>query len=52
MALDDLLVMTNNLRAVMDILVVLFTVFSHNLLTLLNVGGVNNSLADWSWNLV
>ena len=52
MALDDLLVMTNNSRAVVDLLVVFLTVFSHNILTLLNVNGVNNSLADWSWNLV
>ena len=52
MALDDLLVMTNNSRAVVDLLVVFLTVFSHNILTLLNVGGVDNSLTDWSWNLV
>jgi len=52
MALDDLLVMTNNSRAVVDLLVVFLTVFSYNILTLLNVGGVYNSLADWSWNLV
>ena len=52
MALDDLLVMTNNSRAVVDLLVVFLTVFSHNILTLLNVGGVNNCLTDWSWDLV
>jgi len=52
MALDDLLVMTNNSRAVVDLLVVFLTVFSHNILTLLNISGVDNSLADWSWNLV
>ena len=52
MALNDLLVMTNNLGAMMDLLVVFFTMFSHNILALLNIGDVNNSLAYWSWNLV
>merc|ERR1719315_705153 len=38
-------VMTNYMAAVMNFLVFFFTVSMHNLLTLLNVGGVNNLLA-------
>merc|ERR1719348_2911865 len=38
-------VMTNHMAAVMNLLVFFFTVSVHNLLTLLNVGGVNNLLA-------
>jgi len=51
-SMNDLRIMTNNLRAVVNLLVNFLTVFSYNVLTFLNVGGVNNSLADWSWNLV
>merc|ERR1719260_250982 len=38
-------VMTNYMAAVMNFLVFFFTVSVHNLLTLLNIGGVNNLLA-------
>jgi len=48
---DDLGVMTNNGRAVADLLMGLSALGGEGLLTLLNVGCVNNSLAHWSWNL-
>ena len=55
---DDLAVMTNNSRAVVHLLVCLLTVLGHDILTLLNVGGINNGviflmtflslIVDWS----
>ena len=55
---DDLAVMTNNSRAVVHLLVCLLTVLSHDILTLLNVGGIKNGvillmallslIVDWS----
>merc|ERR1712025_377100 len=44
-------VMTNNLRAVVNLLVVLLALSDKLFLTLLNVGGINNGLALLSWNL-
>ena len=43
--------MTNNGRAVVDLLMGLSALGGEGLLTLFNVGCVNNSLAHWSWNL-
>jgi len=51
-SMNDLRIMTNNSRAMVNLLVNFLTVLSYNVLTFFNVGGVNNSLADWSWNLV
>merc|ERR1712221_41805 len=48
---DDLGVMTNNGRAVVDLLMGLCALGGEGLLTLFNIGCVNNSLAHWSWNL-
>merc|ERR1712168_171643 len=48
---DDLGVVTNNSGAVMNLLVGLCALCGECLLTLFNVGCVNNSLAHWSWNL-
>jgi len=48
---DNLGVMTNNGRAVVDLLMGLSALGGEGLLTLFNVGCVNNSLAHWSWNL-
>jgi len=50
-SLDDLGVMTNNSRAVVDLGVGLSALSGEGVLTLLNVGGVNNGLADGSWDL-
>ena len=44
MALDDLCVMTNNSRAVVDLLVSLTAVLGDNVSTLLNVGCVHNHI--------
>merc|ERR1719443_889991 len=51
MSLDDLSVMTNNSRAMVDLGVGLGALSGESVLTLLNVGGVNNSLAHWSGDL-
>jgi len=48
---DDLGVVTNNSGAVMNLLVGFSALCGECLLTLFNVGCVNNSLAHWSWNL-
>merc|ERR1712025_31911 len=49
--INNMCVMTNNLRAVVNLLVVLLALSDKLFLTLLNVGGVNNGLALLSWNL-
>merc|ERR1711951_5726 len=41
---DNLGVMTNNSRAMMDLLVCLLAVLGHNILTFFNVSGVNNDI--------
>merc|ERR1712025_1385454 len=51
MMINNMCVMTNNLRAVVNLLVVLLALSDKLFLTLLNVGGINNGLALLSWNL-
>ena len=48
---DHLGIMTNNSGAVVDLGLGLCALSGEGLLTLLDVGGVNNSLAHWSGNL-
>ena len=43
--MDNLGVMTNNSGAVVNLLVRLLAVLSHDVLTLLDIGGVHHSLA-------
>ena len=43
-SMDDLRVVTNNIRAVMDLLADMLAVLNHNVLTLLNVGSVHNDI--------
>ena len=50
--MDHLGVMTNNSRVLVDLLCCLLTVFGDDVFTLLNVGCVNNSLADWMRDLL
>ena len=50
--MDHLGVMTNNSRMLVDLLCCLLTVFSDNVFTLLNVGYVYNSLANWTRDLL
>ena len=48
---QNLRVVTNNIRAVVDLCVGCVTLSGECFLTLLNVGGVNNSFTDWTGNL-
>ena len=50
--MDDLRVMANNIGAVVDLLADMLTVLRHNVLALLNVGGVHYGLAHRPGNLL
>ena len=51
MVINNLGVMTNNLGAMVSLDMGLMTLLMNNILTFLNVGGVNNGLALLSWHL-
>jgi len=51
MVINNLGVMTNNLGAMVSLDMGLVTLLMNNILTFLNVGGVNNGLALLSWHL-